>query len=664
MPALPLRLPVALLLLLLLCFLRFSPPSASALTPDGLSLLALKAAVASDPTRALSSWSESDRSPCRWTGVACARGRVASLFLAGKNLSGYIPSELGLLGSLKRLNLAGNDFSKPIPSRLFNATSLVSLDLSRNSLSGPVPTQIKNLRNLTHLDLSSNSLNGSLPEALAELGSLSGTLNLSYNWFSGEVPASYGQFPVMVSLDLGHNNLTGKIPQVGSLLNQGPTAFAGNPGLCGFPLSAQCPEAQDPWASGPEEPEGPKTSRFHSTLAGDDGMPQKRRNSLAIPVLSGLTVIAGLVFASVWFVRSKRRRFGRDKTGKEKAAVMVEEAAELEGQKGKFVVLDEGFDMELEDLLRASAYVVGKSRSGIVYKVVVGRGSSGGRSAAAAGQAVAVRRLSEGDAAWRFKEFESEVEGIGRVNHPNVVRLRAYYYASDEKLLVSDFIRNGCLHSALHGEPSKSSPPLSWALRLKIAQGTARGLAYIHEHGPRKYVHGNLKSTKILLDDEFQPYISGFGLSRLISGTPGFTASSSKKHSSNSQTVLSSAMELKMTAPSVAYLAPEARVSGTKVTQKCDAYSFGIVLMEILTGQTPDAGPKNDGKGLESLVRKVFREERPMSEIIDPDLLHEVHAKKQVVAAFHVALNCTELDPELRPRMRTVSESLDRIKVR
>lgn len=122
-----------------------------------------------------------------------------------------------------------------------------------------------------------------------------------------------------------------------------------------------------------------------------------------------------------------------------------------EGQDGKFVVVDEWFELELEDLLRASAYVVGKSRSGIVYKVVgVGRGSS------AAANVVAVRRLSEGDATWRFKEFESEVEAIARVRHPNVVPLRAYYYAHDEKLLITDFIRNGSLHTALHGINSLS----------------------------------------------------------------------------------------------------------------------------------------------------------------------------------------------------------------
>lgn len=210
---------------------------------------------------------------------------------------------------------------------------------------------------------------------------------------------------------------------------------------------------------------------------------------------------------------------------------------------------------------------------------------------------------------------------------------------------------NSCLIVA--GGPSSSLPPLSWAARLKIAQGTARGLMYIHEHSPRKYVHGNIKSTKILLDDELRPYLSGFGITRLVPGASKMT---------KNQTIVNSAMGSRISAPASVYLAPEARIYGSKFTHKCDVYSFGIVLLELLTGRLPDAAPDNDGKGLESLVRKVFREERPMSEIIDPALLNEVHAKKQVIAAFHIALNCTELDPEFRPRMRTVSESLDRIK--
>lgn len=192
---------------------------------------------------------------------------------------------------------------------------------------------------------------------------------------------------------------------------------------------------------------------------------------------------------------------------------------------------------------------------------------------------------------------------------------------------------------------------------------------YIHECSPRKYVHGNIKASKILLDDDLQPYLSGFGLTRLDAA---FRRQNSRqvivspKPSSCSSSSTSSAATMY-------YIAPEARIAGGKYTQKCDVYSFGVVLLEILTGRLPDAAGVDDnnnndastggGKGLESHVRKVFREERPLSEIIDPALLHEVHAKKQVVSAFHIALNCTELDPEFRPRMRMVSENLDCIKL-
>ncbi|XVE96043.1 hypothetical protein REPUB_Repub02eG0187200 [Reevesia pubescens] len=624
----------------------------SSLNSDGLSLLALKAAIESDPTRSLDKWSDSDSTPCHWPGIACTRNRVTSIFLPNKRLTGYIPSELGLLDSLTRLSLSQNNFSKPIPYHLFNATNLVYIDISHNSLSGSVPLQIKSLKNLTHLDLSSNSLNGSLPESLVELKSLTGTLNLSYNKFSGEIPASYGEFPVMISLDLRHNNLTGKVPQVGSLVNQGPTAFSGNTNLCGFPLENICPETQNPGAIlNPEEnPENPKGLR----PSFDDGNVEKvkeKNGSVAVPLISGVSVVIGAVSVLVWLFRRKCKS-GDDKMGKEKKREEVDE----EGQMGKFVVVDEGFNLELEDLLRASAYVVGKSRSGIVYKVIAGR-----EPGTVGNTVVAVRRLSEGDATWKLKEFEAEVEAIGRVNHPNVVRMRAYYYANDEKLLVTDFIRNGSLFAALHGGPSNNLPPLCWAARLRIVQGTARGLMYIHEYSPRKYVHGNLKSTKILLDNELQPYISGFGLTRLVSGTSKNVSSITKKLNST-QTIATSAVCSRISSPPNSYVAPEARVSGSKFTQKCDVYSFGIVLLGILTGRMPDAGPENDEKGLEGLVRKAFREERPLSEIIDPTLLTEVYAKKQVVAAFHIALNCTELDPELRPRMRTVSENLDRIK--
>ncbi|KAG6411467.1 hypothetical protein SASPL_129549 [Salvia splendens] len=583
----------------------------SSLNTDGLSLLALKSAISEDPNRALISWSELDATPCRWAGVACddrGRRRVVAVSLPGKNLTGYIPSEIGAL------------------------SCLAFLDLSHNFFSGPLPQQIAALQSLVHFDISSNNFNGSLLQGLSNLTNLQGTLNLSYNSFSGEIPASFGRFPVMVSLDLRCNNLSGKIPEVGSLLNQGPTAFSGNLDLCGFPLSTPCtaPEAKDPiFIGNPQKPEG----------NGGGGVVEGREINgklVVVSVICGVSVVVGVVAVTAWVIR-RRWNVVEEKLGKRENVELGGE----EGKKGKFVVMDQGFGLELEDLLRASAYVLGKSRSGIVYRVVAG-GRKG--AAAAAAVVVAVRRLSEGDVAWSLREFEAEVEAIGKVRHPNVVRLRAYYYASDEKLLISDFISNGSLCNALHGAVGNTGPPLSWAARLRIIQETARGLMHIHECSPRKYVHGSLKSSKILLDDDLKPCISGFGLSRLIPTATKSAGAPSKKPS----------------VPNMMCVAPEARGPGAKLNQKCDVYAFGILVMEILTGRPPD----NDREeGLESLVRRVFREERPLSEIIDPALLHEARAKKQVVAAFHVSLNCTERDPELRPKMRAVSDSLDRIKL-
>nr|GLL47421.1 receptor protein kinase-like protein ZAR1 [Ipomoea trifida] len=629
-------------------FVGFVVPLCSSLSSDGLSLLALKAAINSDPAQVLASWSESDSMPCRWAGIVCDdTHRVTSVSLSGNKLSGYVPSEIGALSSLTSLNLSDNNFSNLIPAHLFNATSLVSLDLSRNSFSGPLPLQITTLTTLTHLDLSSNLLNGSLPEDLFSLSHLVGALNLSYNSFSGEIPASYGRFPATLSLDLRHNNLTGKIPTEGSLLNQGPTAFTGNPYLCGFPLETQCPE---PEAQNPRifpNQEAPKDPIFSSNGVGERGKPRTGSGSGAVSLISGVSVVIGVVFVSVWAFRKKWNSVAEKP---EKQNLDTSEAPKTEeGQKDKYSVLDEGFCLEIEDLLRASAYVIGKSRSGIVYKVVVGGGAA---------TVVAVRRLSEGDSPWSFREFEAAVEAIGRVQHPNIVRLRAYYYASDEKLLITDFIHNGSLYNALHGGPGNLLvAPLSWAMRLRIAQGIARGLVHIHECSPKRYVHGNIKSSKILLDEDLKPYISGFGLTRLVPSLSG-PASSGQKRMNSNQFIISPRS-------SNSYEAPEARAAaGSKMTQKCDVYSFGVVLLEILTGRLPDGGggADDDGKGIECVVRKAFREERPLSEIIDPALMHEVHAKKQVVATFHIALNCTELDPELRPRMRAVADSLDRVK--
>ncbi|RWW41603.1 hypothetical protein BHE74_00052894 [Ensete ventricosum] len=646
---------VVLLLLLLLS-------SAAALTTDGLALLALKSAVSVDPTGALASWLDSDASPCSWTGITCRLDRVVALSLPDRALAGYLPSELSLLSALESLALPGNRLSGPIPAALAALGDLAELDLSRNNLSGPIPPELGQLTSLARLDLSSNILSGLLPPAIATLPHLSGVLNLSCNLLSGPIPSAFGGIPVDVSLDLRQNNLSGEIPQVGPLLSQGPTAFAENPGLCGFPLKNPCTAPrQDPKIPQPN----PNISLNPSDATPRPIAAEKRRRSA-----STIAILAGVVLASIASILLLQWHFRRRSAAGEGKATKIEIGSSpgygssavggsraeerREGHASEiYAAVDEGFGMELEELLRASAYVVGKSRNGIVYKVVVNRGSS----------AVAVRRLSEadddddpgagaGDEWRRRRAFESEAIAIGRAKHPNVVRLLAYYYAPDERLLIYDYIPNGTLHAALHGHHTTPCGPLNptasalpWATRMNILQAVARGLAYLHEFSPRKHAHGDITSSKILLDDGFRPHISGYGLARLVSS------------GSHQKPAHSASKKLAVPRAGTGYLAPEARgpgASSASSTQRGDVFAFGVVALEVVTGRPADAE-------LEGWVRGAFKEERPLSEVVDPALLHEVHAKREVLAVFHVALGCTEADPELRPRMRAVAESLDRI---
>lgn len=230
------------------------------------------------------------------------------------------------------------------------------------------------------------------------------------------------------------------------------------------------------------------------------------------------------------------------------------------------------------------------------------------------------------------------------------------YLLRKNKLCELMKLKIGFKFAGRNGQPTS----LSWSTRLKILKGTARGLAYIHECSPRKFVHGDIKPTNILVDNESQPYVSDFGLNRLITITGNNPSSGGLMGSALPY------MKAVQTERANNYRAPEARVPGSRPTQKWDVYSFGVVLLELLTGKSPELSPTSTSTSLEvpdlvRWVRKGFEDENPLSDMVDPILLQEVHAKKEVLAAFHVALACTEPDPEVRPRMKTVSENLERV---
>lgn len=422
---------------LILVFLDVSA-TVSSLNDEGLALLSFKQSVVGDPTRALDNWNSSDSTPCLWTGITCrdSLGQVISLSLPNRKLVGSIHPQLGNLSVLRHLNLRNNNFTGELPPELFHIKGLQSLVLLGNSLSGPVPPGIGSLRSMKSLILSNNSFSGSIPYELGKLSSLQGTLDLSHNFFEGPIPTSLGDLANELYIDLSYNNLSGQIPDSGPFLNLGPTAFAGNPLLCGLPLKTLCPTNNT-------QP----VPHFPSQESGDGFNGQGSNLSKGILILIVASSMVGSGFIgwgfSYWCKKPETPARPRLKFRKEFIFCLRDDIVDLPSEKMdqyNFVLLDPRASFDLEKLLRASAFLLGKSGIGMVYRVVLEDG-----------QSLAVRRLGEGGGTQRLRDFQTEVEAIAKIKHPNVVPLRAYCWSEDEKLLIYDFIPNRDLATAIHG---------------------------------------------------------------------------------------------------------------------------------------------------------------------------------------------------------------------
>lgn len=249
----------------------------------------------------------------------------------------------------------------------------------------------------------------------------------------------------------------------------------------------------------------------------------------------------------------------------------------------------------------------------------------------------AVKRLNRGSAE-RDQGFERELEAMGDIKHRNIVMLHGYYMAPHYNLLIYELMPNGCLSNLLYGN-SRGRGVLNWPSRYKIALGVARGISYLHHDCLPHIIHRDIKSSNILLDEYMEARVSDFGLATLMEPD--------KTHVST------------LMAGTFGYLAPEYFDTG-KATSKGDVYSYGVVLLELLTGKKPtDESFLEEGTKLVSWVKAVVKDKR-QEFVLDRSL--ESCPTDEINHVFNIAMMCLEPEPLKRPTMAQVVKLLEQFK--
>ncbi|PIN21644.1 Serine/threonine protein kinase [Handroanthus impetiginosus] len=515
--------------------------------------------------------------------------------VAYNNLTGSIPGDIHNARNLSELFMQENRISGVIPPEISLAVNLVKIDLSNNLLSGRIPSEIGNLNWLNLLLLQGNKLDSSIPESLSSFKSLN-VLDLSRNRLTGKIPESLGEL-LPNSLNFSDNQLSGPIPPPfikGGMLE----SFSGNPDLC-VPAFLH--------------PLGPNFSICPQTYN------RKKVNCIWIIVISvGILVLGIILFLKRWFNKDKKVIENEDTLSSSFFSYDVKSFHRL------------SFDQREIVEAMVDKNIVGCGGSGTVYKIDLNNG-----------EVVAVKKLwsrKAKDSALEDqlildKELKTEVETLGTVRHKNIVKLYCYFSSLDMSLLVYEYMSNGNLWDALH----RGKIILDWPIRHQIALGIAQGLAYLHHDLLPTIIHRDIKSTNILLDDDYQPKVADFGIAKVLQ------ARGSKD---SSTTVI---------AGTYGYLAPEYAYS-SKATTKCDVYSFGVVLMELITGKKPVEAEFGENKNIIYWVSTKVETREGVMEVLDKRIMGLY--KDDMIKALRVAIRCSCKTPTLRPTMSEVVQML------
>ncbi|XP_058736276.1 probable leucine-rich repeat receptor-like protein kinase At1g35710 [Vicia villosa] len=548
--------------------------------------------------------------------------RLIYLDISNNNIQGFIPHELGFLNNLARLDLSYNRLNGNLPLSLTNLTKLEYIDISNNFLNGSLPSNLGQLSKLRVLQLSTNFIYGAIPMSVTNLSHLEnlnishnllfGTLpskffqmasyktfviNLSHNFISGEIPSPYGTFQ---HLYLNNNNLTGLIPQ--SLCNVGYVDISYN---CINDLILSCTNI---YTRNKDECIDISFRQFQPWS------PHKRNNKERHSVVIGVSIFIILILALSLLVCLKLRH----------SSIKNNHGITMKTKNGDlFCILNYDGKIAYDDIIKATEdfdirYCIGTGAYGSVYKTQL-----------PCGKVVALKKLHgyEAEIPSFDESFRNEVKILSEIKHRHIVKLYGFCLHKRVMFLIYQYMERGSLFSILYDDAEAME--FNWRKRVSFVKGVAFGLSYLHHDCPTPIVHRDVSSGNILVNSEWEPSVADFGTARLL------------QYESSNRTIV---------AGTIGYIAPELAYTMV-VNEKCDVYSFGVVALETLVGRHPE--------DILSLLQSTSIQGIKLCEVLDKrlSLPNNDIVLRDIIRVAAIAFACLNLNPSLRPTMKSVSQS-------
>ncbi|KAK8507968.1 hypothetical protein V6N11_073482 [Hibiscus sabdariffa] len=620
---------------------------------------------------------------------------LEEVWLHGNRFSGPLP-DLSTLTGLQNLSLRDNQFTGVVPSSLISLRTLYVVNLTNNELQGPTPKfadsvildmlpgsnrfclddpgvacdervniLLSILESVGYPEIFANNwkgndpcdnwlgiscaqgnivrvlfpkkgLTGTISSNFANLTSLT-ILDLSGNNLTGTIPTELTKLPKLARLNVSNNQLYGKIPPFRPNVE---LIASGNPNI--GKESAPVPEGRSP---------GGSSGGGSGNLSGNG---EKKLNTgtvvgSVIGAVGGLGLLVGLV---VCLYARKGKRNGRVQrpttlvihphhSGDQDGVKITVAGSSATGGSESFSHVNSGpSDVHLVEVgsMVISIQVLREVTNNFSGENVLGRGGFGTvyKGELHDGTKIAVKRMESGVVSEKgLAEFKSEIAVLTKVRHRHLVTLLGYCLDGNERLLVYEYMPQGTLSMHLFNWMDERLKPLEWTRRLTIALDVARGVEYLHGLAQQSFIHRDLKPSNILLGDDMRAKVADFGLVRL--------APVDGKQS----------IETRL-AGTFGYLAPEYAVTG-RVTTKVDVFSFGVILMEMISGRKAlDETQPEESMHLVTWFRRMCINKDTFRKAIDQTIVLDEETLSSVSTVSQLAGHCCAREPHQRPDMSHV----------